>query len=87
MIAAVGSPLAAMLRAIATPMSSIVDTLDAVRDALLKVSASYQSDEMMVIDRLMRSSETLLECKRSGYIEQEQALLKALSARWADPDR
>jgi AcrR family transcriptional regulator len=59
--------------------------LDAVRDALVKVSAPYQSDEMMAIDRLMRSSGTLLARKQAGYIHQEQALFDALCARWPNP--
>jgi len=61
--------------------------LDAVRNALVKVCSTYQTDEMMVIDRLMRSSSTLLARKQAGYIMQEQALFAALSQRWPAPER
>lgn len=61
--------------------------LDAVRNALVKVCTTYQTDEMMVIDRLMRSSPTLLARKEAGYIVQEKALFAAMSKRWSDPKR
>ena len=59
--------------------------LDAVRNALLKIFARYRSDEMIVIDRLMRSSETLRVRKQASYVQQEQELFAALCERWPDP--
>jgi AcrR family transcriptional regulator len=61
--------------------------LDAVRNALLKIFARYRSDEMIVIDRLMRSSETLRVRKQASYVQQEQELFAALCERWPDPGR
>ena len=59
--------------------------LIAVRNALLKVCAAYQPDEMIVIDRLMLSSPTLQARKQASYVVQERALFAALSERWPDP--
>ncbi|RWE32271.1 MAG: TetR family transcriptional regulator [Mesorhizobium sp.] len=59
--------------------------LIAVRNALLKVCAVYQPDEMIVIDRLMLSSPTLQARKQASYLVQEQTLFAALSERWPDP--
>lgn len=61
--------------------------LDTVRDALLKLAASYQSDEMIVIDRLLRSTESLRASKQAKYVQQEQALFEALCQLWPQPKR
>lgn len=61
--------------------------LDAVRNALLKVCATYEPDAMVVVDRLMLSSPTLLARKQASYIVQEQALFAALTERWPNPER
>ncbi len=61
--------------------------LDAVRNALLKLFAPYQPDEMMVIDRLMRSTEALQARKQAGYIVHEQTLFTALRQRSPQPER
>ena len=60
---------------------------DATRNALLKIGSRYQTDEVVVIDRLMRSSPTLLARKQATYVEQEQSLFAALCERWPQPER
>jgi AcrR family transcriptional regulator len=59
---------------------------DAVRNAMLRVSARYASDEIVVIDQLMRSTETLRARKQASYLQQEQALFAALCERWPQPE-
>ncbi len=64
-----------------------VRPLDAVLDAFLKHSARYTTEEMASIDRLMRSSESLLSRKQTFYAEQEQALFATLCEVWRQPER
>ncbi len=61
--------------------------LDAVRDALLKVSARYRQDEIIAIDRLMRSSPAVQARKQASYVQHEEAIFAALRELWPDPKR
>jgi AcrR family transcriptional regulator len=61
--------------------------LDAVRDAILAVCASIPADDMIAIDRLMRSSETVQARKQASYVQHERTLFTALRERWPDPVR
>ncbi|MBX3010190.1 MAG: TetR family transcriptional regulator [Caldilineaceae bacterium] len=61
--------------------------LDAVRDIFLKHLAPYTNDEMLAIDRLMRSSESLRARKQVFYEEQERALFATLCEVWRQPER
>lgn len=61
--------------------------IEAVRDAVLDVCAAVPPDEMLAIDRLMRSSKTVQARKQASYVEQERTLLAALRERWPEPDR
>jgi len=61
--------------------------IDAVRDAVLDICAAVRPDDMLVIDRLMRSSETVQARKQASYVEQERTLLAALRERWPEPER
>lgn len=60
--------------------------LDAARDALLSLSAPYPPEELLAIDRLMRSSEAVQARKQASYVQAEQLLFAALSERWAAPE-
>ncbi len=61
--------------------------LDAIRDALIKDVSKYNADEMIALDRLMRSSPTLLARKQAGYARQEVSLFEALCEVWRQPER
>ncbi len=61
--------------------------LDAIRRAITEAVAAFPSDEMIRIDRLMRSSPTVLARKQASYVEHELALFAALRERWPDPDQ
>jgi len=61
--------------------------LDAVRNAFLKLAAGYESEHMIVIDRLLRSTEQLRASKHAKYVLQEQALFEALCQLWPQPKR
>jgi AcrR family transcriptional regulator len=61
--------------------------LDAIRAAIVKVCATIPADDMIVIDRLMRSSPTVQARKQASYVQHEQALFAALRERWPDPAR
>lgn len=57
---------------------------DAIREAVVVVCASVPTDDMIVIDRLMRSSEAVQARKQASYVQHEQALLAALRERWPE---
>ncbi|MBK1838165.1 TetR family transcriptional regulator [Azospirillum sp. YIM B02556] len=61
--------------------------LDAIRDAVVKVCASIHTDDMIAIDRLMRSSEAVQARKQASYVQHEETLFAALRERWPDPAR
>lgn len=56
--------------------------LDAARRAFLSVIAPYAPEEMLAIDRLMRSSEAVQARKHASYMHDEQTLFAALRERW-----
>jgi hypothetical protein len=47
----------------------------------------YNSDEGIVINRLLRSTEQLRASKQAKYVQQEQVLFEALSEHWPQPER
>ncbi|MBL0919053.1 MAG: TetR family transcriptional regulator [Hydrogenophaga sp.] len=61
--------------------------LDAVRDLVVKQASRYTTEEMTALDRLMRSSESLLARKQAFYAQQEQALFATLCEVWRQPER
>jgi len=61
--------------------------LTAVREAILKVCAPFPADDMIAIDRLMRSSEAVQARKQASYIQHEQTLFAALREKWPEPGR
>ncbi|AJD49950.1 TetR family transcriptional regulator [Isoalcanivorax pacificus W11-5] len=68
-------------------VSPDVAPLDAVCDVMLEHSARYTAEEMTAIDRLMRSSDSLLSLKPAFYAKQEQALFSTLCEVWRQPER
>lgn len=56
--------------------------IQAMRDKMLAMASQYQSDELIVIDRIMRSSEAVQSRKRASYIEDEAIVFEALRAVW-----
>lgn len=61
--------------------------LDAIRDAIIKVCAPYPTEDMIAMDRVMRSSEAVQARKQASYIQHERTLFEALRERWPDPAR
>lgn len=61
--------------------------LHAARDAILDVCGAVPADEMLKIDRLMRSSAAVQARKQASYVEHEKALFAALRKKWPDPAR
>ena len=64
-----------------------VPPIDAVRDVMVKHISRYSSDEMMAIDKLMRSSGSLQASKQTFYANQELALFNTLCEVWRQPER
>lgn len=61
--------------------------LEAMRSVALRLSAAFPTQDMIAIDRLMRSSETVLARKQASYVEHENTLFAALREKWPDPAR
>ncbi|WP_027350838.1 TetR/AcrR family transcriptional regulator [Halotalea alkalilenta] len=68
-------------------VSPDVRPLDAVREVMVKHVARYPTEQMAAIDKVMRSSESLLARKQTYYAEQEQALFNTLCEVWRQPER
>ncbi len=60
--------------------------LDAARGAFLSVIAPIPPEEMLAIDRLMRSSEAVQARKHASYKRDEETLFAALRRHWPDDD-
>lgn len=61
--------------------------LAAIRGAILAVCAPIPADDMIAIDRLMRSSDAVQARKQASYVQHEQTLFAALRERWPAPER
>lgn len=61
--------------------------LEAVRDAVVRVCAPIPTNELLVLDRLMRSSETVQARKAATYIQHEQTVFAVLREKWPEPER
>ena len=64
-----------------------VSPIDAIRASVIAVCAEVPTDDMVAIDRLMRSSPAVQARKQASYVEHERTLFAALRARWPDPAR
>jgi AcrR family transcriptional regulator len=78
-----GETIAARVRHAGDTLSPI----DAIRDAVIGVCAEVPADDMVAIDRLMRSSPTVQARKQASYVEHERTLFAALRERWPEPAR
>ena len=61
--------------------------IDAVISVFLRYAERHQSDEMLRIDRLLRSSDSLRSRKQAYYATQERALFDSLCQVWPLPER
>lgn len=61
--------------------------VEAIRSAVIAACAEIPADDMVVIDKLMRSSPAVQARKQASYVEHERTLFAALCERWPDPAR
>jgi AcrR family transcriptional regulator len=61
--------------------------LDAVKSCLIKLASRYETEESVVFDRLMLSTEALRARKEAVFVETEQILLEAMCELWPAPAR
>jgi AcrR family transcriptional regulator len=71
-----------LIRAAVIAEPSDQTPIDAVKNALLKLTSSYHSDQSIVLDRVIRSSPALVSASHAKYVAQEQAIFEALCAKW-----
>ncbi|MET3858538.1 TetR/AcrR family transcriptional regulator [Rhizobium sp. OAE497] len=61
--------------------------IDAVRDAAVSVCKAIPTDDMIEMDRLMRTSPGVQARKQASYVQQEVEIYEALRERWPEPER
>lgn len=61
--------------------------LHSVRDTLIALVTSHQNEKSLTVDRIYNSSEILRVRKQGFYLQLEQTVFTALTARWPQPDR
>lgn len=61
--------------------------LETIRAAAIEVCAAFPTDEMVAIDRLMRTSPAVQARKQANYVEHEKVLFSALRDLWPEPSR
>ncbi|MBR1125123.1 TetR family transcriptional regulator [Bradyrhizobium lablabi] len=85
------SGFAELIRRAILEQSTKQAPLDAVRNALVKLTGAYESaparKQMMEIDRFIRSNETLRAREATKYAQQEQAVFETLCEMWPQPKR
>lgn len=59
---------------------------EAMREKMIDMARKYQTDELIGIDRIMRSSEAIQSRKRASYIEDEPVVFEALRSVWPEED-
>lgn len=59
--------------------------LATMMDAMKDIAAAQPHDELLIFDKVMRSSEAVLARKRANYILSEEVLFEAMRLRWPDP--
>ncbi|RVT92983.1 TetR/AcrR family transcriptional regulator [Sphingomonas crocodyli] len=64
-----------------------VSPIDAIRTAVIAACVEVPADDMVAIDRLMRSSPAVQARKQASYVEHERTLFDALRERWPNPAR
>jgi AcrR family transcriptional regulator len=61
--------------------------LDAVQKCLIKLASRYETNESIIFDRLMQSTEALRARKEAVFLETERILLEAMCELWPSPGR
>ena len=59
--------------------------IDAVRDAVVGVCNAIPTNDMIEMDRLMRTSPSVQARKQASYVQQEGEIYAALTERWPEP--
>ena len=59
--------------------------LATMMDAMTDIAAAQPHDELLIFDKVMRSSEAVLARKRANYIFSEEVLFEAMQRRWPEP--
>ncbi|MDX8521519.1 TetR/AcrR family transcriptional regulator [Mesorhizobium dulcispinae] len=61
--------------------------IDAVWDAVVSVCDAIPANDMIELDRLMRTSPSVQARKQAFYVQQEGEIYAALKERWPEPER
>lgn len=81
MAGGMGDALVQGLEAQPPGKSPLATMMDAIKD----IAAAQPHDELLIFDKVMRSSEAVLARKRANYILSEEVLFEAMRQRWPVP--
>lgn len=59
--------------------------LATMMEAMKDIAAAQPHEELLIFDKVMRSSEAVLARKRANYILSEEVLFEAMQRRWPEP--
>lgn len=76
-----------LIRAAVIAEPSDQSPIEAVKNALLKLTGNYNPEQSLALDRVIRSSEALMSASHAKYIAQEQAIFEALCVKWPQAKR
>ncbi|TCU69363.1 TetR family transcriptional regulator [Bradyrhizobium sp. R2.2-H] len=76
-----------LIRAAVIAEPSDQSPIDTVKNALLKLTGNYNSEQSLALDRVIRSSPALISASHAKYIAQEQAIFEALCVKWPQAKR
>ncbi|MDA9548955.1 TetR family transcriptional regulator [Bradyrhizobium yuanmingense] len=76
-----------LIRAAVIAEPSDQSPIDTVKNALLKLTGNYNSQQSLALDRVIRSSPALISASHAKYIAQEQAIFEALCVKWPQAKR
>ena len=61
--------------------------LTAIRNCLLKLAPRYDTENSVIVDRILNSTESLRLRKQAIFTALEETLVAALSEMWPEPDK
>ncbi len=81
------SAISVMLHAAILQERADGSPVDIVLRAILSLASSYEPDKLIVLEKLLQSTDQLRARKHAKYVEQEDAVFAALCALLPDPQR
>ena len=82
-----GSGFAEALRPALLAQPADLTPLETLHHCFLELASRYESDESIVVDRILRSTEALRQRKEALFVAMESQVAETLYRRWPQPER